>query len=189
MVKRSKMAAKEKQTPKKTGKKSRSSWFQPIFFAVGVVVFTTVQYALGYWLPSAGMLQAFCGTVAAHVALLSRIFDPNLVRSAAIITSSGFSIEVVYECTGAFTMFILNAMILSWPASWQRKLLGIVGGCAVLYLLNLLRMATLVYVGGHYSSEFFDSFHKYFWQATFIAVVLLVWFVWLEWFSGRARKD
>jgi len=109
------------------------------------------------------------------------------VRTEAILTSHGFSIEVIFECTGAFTMFILNGLVLSWPAAWWRKAIGVVGGCLALYLCNLARMTTLIFVGTRWP-EHFETFHKYFWQATFIAVVLLVWFVWLEWFAGNERK-
>ena len=172
---------------KSSSPKSRKPWVTGLLFAVGVLFWTSLQYALGYWLPPQSLLQWINITVASHVALVCRIFDPDLVRTAAIITSQGFSIEVIFECTGAFTMFILNGMILSWPSPWIRKIIGVVGGCAVLYFFNLARMSTLVFVGARWPQNF-DTFHKYFWQATFIAVVLLCWFVWLEWFSGNGRK-
>ena len=85
-------------------------------------------------------------------------------------------------------MLIFLAALISYPASWRSKLIGLILGIPALYLLNVVRIIFLAVVGAHYST-LFDFMHLYFWQATLILMITTVWVVWILLVVSREKKS
>jgi exosortase/archaeosortase family protein len=88
-------------------------------------------------------------------------------------------------------MSIFLAAVLAFPTAWPRRLVGAVGGLAVLYGINVLRLATLGYIGAIDDSpgqRWFNFIHEYVWQGIFIVFVVAVWMIWIE-FVVKARRE
>lgn len=107
--------------------------------------------------------------------------------SSYYLTVKGFSIEVITECTGLFAAFVFLACILAYPTKFGKKCIGIFAGIMVIYLLNILRMLCLIFVG-IWAPEHFDLAHTYLWEGVFIIVVLMLWLVWLDKVVKDVRK-
>lgn len=93
------------------------------------------------------------------------------------VKTSNFAVEVIAGCTGQFTMMILAAMILAFPSRWKTKLLGMVAGIALIFVLNLFRLVTLFLIGNHYP-QLFEEAHLFVWQTITICVALIFWYAW-----------
>jgi len=112
------------------------------------------------------------------------VFTNLTTQREAIVTLDGFAVLVIIECVGLLEMVIYSACVLAFPAPVRAKLWGIPLGCAAIFGFNVLRIATLLVVGRHWS-EYFDFFHVYFWQATLIAMIVSVLYGWIKLFVHR----
>jgi exosortase/archaeosortase family protein len=87
-------------------------------------------------------------------------------------------------------MSIFLAAVLAFPTLWWKRGVGAAGGLSILYFINILRLATLGYVGAVDLSpgrKWFSFIHEYVWQGVFIVFVVVVWMLWVE-FVVRARR-
>ena len=93
------------------------------------------------------------------------------------ITSAQFSIRVVKGCESIYPTAMLWSALLAYPAMWRWKVIGIVCGAAILFILNIIRVITMFYIGIYFPS-LFDMVHIYAWQALFILLTLAVFLFW-----------
>jgi archaeosortase B (VPXXXP-CTERM-specific) len=106
------------------------------------------------------------------------------VLKGDVLTFSGFTIQIVRQCTGIFEVIALSAVILAYPLSKEKKpkekkLAGIMMALAVIYFFNLFRLVLLSLIGIHYPS-LFEAVHEYLFQVTFVFLVIFLWLVWLR---------
>ncbi|MCX6094240.1 MAG: archaeosortase/exosortase family protein [Candidatus Bipolaricaulota bacterium] len=99
------------------------------------------------------------------------------------IVSGQLAISVVTACTGLFATGLYVIAVLLFPASWRARLVGCVGGVCVLFVVNIIRLASLYYVGVHWPSAL-DVVHQVVWQSLVIAIVVAMWLLW----AGRASQ-
>ena len=124
----------------------------------------------GFVLPHLHQIAAVCGS------LLSLLGTTCSVQDQMIV-SSRFSVSIVRGCDSLYPTAMLWAALLAYPATWKSKLIGVIGGAVVLFLLNIVRVITMFYIGV-YVPSLFDMIHLYAWQALFILLTLAVWLFW-----------
>ncbi len=144
----------------------------------------------------------FCLTLGAFSAILRSdvvqimVFTPHLRQIAGIcsamihafgttcsttgttIISERFSMEVVPGCDSLYPTALLWAGVIAYPAGVKSKLMGLAGGAVILFLLNIIRVTSMFYVG-YSAPAIFDFMHVYAWQALFILVTLSLWLLWV----------
>lgn len=101
-----------------------------------------------------------------------------------------FSFRVVPDCGAIPSMSIFLAAVLAFPTRWWKRIVGAAAGLFVLYWINVLRLATLAYIGAIDSAsdgKWFTFVHEYLWQGVFIIFVVAVWMAWIE-FVVRLRR-
>lgn len=94
-----------------------------------------------------------------------------------------FNFRLVPDCGAIPSISIFVAAILAFPTSWRKRLLGVIAGVPALYCVNLLRVATLAYIGAIDPTEdnrWFSFFHEFVWQGVFIIFVVVAWMIWME---------
>jgi exosortase H (IPTLxxWG-CTERM-specific) len=77
--------------------------------------------------------------------------------------------------------------MLTFPASWRQKLIGITVGLLTVQVLNLARIISLFYIG-QWNATVFDWAHLYIWQALIMLDVLLVFLFWLRWVAAKQHS-
>lgn len=119
-------------------------------------------------------------------ATLLNVFAPNdgVFAQAGSLHSARASLEIVRGCDGAGVMFLLVAAIIASRAGMKHKLLGILTGTALIYLLNELRIIGLYFVIVH-RNTWFGPLHNYFVPMLMIACTVLFFF----WWTSRARAN
>ena len=125
---------------------------------------------------------------AASVHLFVRIFSELTTQRGNLVTYDGFAVSIIIECVGLLEMLIYSACVLAFPAPIRARLSGVVLGCSAIFFFNLMRIATLLVVGRHWS-DYFDFFHVYFWQATLIAMIVSVLYGWIKLFVHRIEPS
>lgn len=97
-----------------------------------------------------------------------------------VIVMNGFRAQVIGECSAVFLSVLPVAFIFAYPSKWSQKTVGWAIGLSLLFVLNLLRIAILVYTGAH-ALQYFEMIHIYMGQPAMILVVLAICLGWLRW--------
>lgn len=126
-------------------------------------------------------VEPWTAGVAHLCAQLLSAFDPTVMASGDIIRSAhnGFAIEILAGCNGVEAMIVLVAAIAAFPAPWKHRIGGAIAGIAAIQLLNLVRIASLFYLG-QWSAAAFEWAHLYLWQPLIMLDALIVFLVWLR---------
>ncbi|HEX2040870.1 MAG TPA: exosortase/archaeosortase family protein [Acidimicrobiales bacterium] len=85
-------------------------------------------------------------------------------------------------CTAMLVMATYTAAVVAYPTSRRNRVFGVAAGLPVLFVVNVLRLVTLGWVGLHARASF-DAVHMYWWQVFFVAGTGLLWFAWVWWTS------
>lgn len=109
---------------------------------------------------------------------LFSIFSSEARVDDKLVFFGAFAVKIIDECTGIYEMLIFAAAVLAFPTTWRKKAIGVVLGCPLIYLFNVLRIAVLIVVGRFWPGAF-DFMHLYFWQATMIVMITSVWLLWI----------
>lgn len=93
----------------------------------------------------------------------------------------GFWVVVVEACNGVLPTTIFLAAVFAFPASWRSRAVGILLGVPGIFLINLIRVASLVVLGAHWPS-LFEHVHLYVWQSLVVLLSMGLWIFWIEYF-------
>ncbi|NOT38723.1 MAG: archaeosortase/exosortase family protein [Saprospiraceae bacterium] len=94
-----------------------------------------------------------------------------------------FSMSIATGCDAIAPMFMLISAIGFYTyGSLRNKLLGILLGCSIVFVLNIVRIISL-YLIGIYANDWFEFFHLEFWQVLFILVAMIYFLYWLRKYS------
>jgi len=107
--------------------------------------------------------------------------------SGNYLSLNGFGASVVEGCDGVLPTYIYIAAVLAFPSRWRDKAWGLLIGIPAIFLLNLVRVITLM-VCGAYWPEVFERVHIYVWQALVIGLSMAVWVFWAERFVRRGSR-
>ncbi|HOJ69244.1 MAG TPA: archaeosortase/exosortase family protein [Candidatus Hydrogenedentes bacterium] len=103
--------------------------------------------------------------------------------------SRAFPFIVVSECGAIEIMAIFIAAVLAFPATWRSRLIGLVAGVPLMYLVNIFRLFCLAIIGAlDPTRKWFTFAHEYVWQAVFIIFVVAVWMAWVEYVARRTSR-
>jgi len=134
-----------------------------------------------------GAMASFQGGIATITSHVINVFGGRTSVSGNVIQSSGsFALSVVTACTGLFTTGVFIVAVLAFPASFLAKLIGVTLGAAGIFLINLLRLGSLFYVGVHFP-DLFDRMHLLVWQSLVIVLSLFLWLLWVKVVSNAHR--
>ena len=99
--------------------------------------------------------------------------------SGPVVALGSFAVEIRNNCNAIFEVGLYAAAVWAYPAAWRDRLLGTLAGASVLYIINVLRILTLLTVGLLHPS-WFEVIHLYAWQALFLLVVTICWIGWVS---------
>ena len=144
-----------------------------IIFILNIILFFTLFYLFE---DSFGFLKKWTAEITASV---SHFFGLEITVQDNLLLLKNTTFEIIQECTGLFAIMIYVSCVLAYPTKLVKKGEGILLGIPLIFLLNIIRMVFLVYIGNHHYN-LFEYVHSYLWQGTFIIVVILLWFIWIE---------
>jgi len=107
--------------------------------------------------------------------------------AGTVVTTPLFSVAIQNNCNAIYETALFIAAVLSYPATWRERAWGALLGFVALYLLNLIRVLSLIYVGSHFR-QYFDVSHVYIWQSLFIIFALSLWIFWAGKLVQSARS-
>ena len=147
-------------------------------FCVRFALFTVLAFAILY--AAQDVLVAPVNSQLAWVSgHLLRLFGAPASSRGPVVSLGRFGVEIKNNCNAVYEIGLFAAAVWAYPASWRERLTGTLAGGAVLYLVNVLRVLTLLALGLFHPS-WFEATHLYAWQALFLVVVAACWLAWLS---------
>ena len=141
--------------------------------------YTTVQFG-----EALNLLLELTATLSG---MATSLFASEVVWSGKSVVCNGFPVRIISECTGLLEMVIFTSAVIGYLSTLRAKLIGLICGNILIYILNLVRIVVLLIVGS-YSQSTFKFMHLYFWQATLVIMIALVWVAWLYLVVYREEK-
>ena len=161
----------------------------PVLVFAGLVALQLLLFYLIYrnpWIdqavfaPLVNFYAILAGKVLAFMAFANTV-------NGDMISSSEFAVSIKKGYDTAEPMAIFIAGVVAFPALLKDKLAGLGVGLAILFFLNIIRIATL-FIVGVYFPDFLESINLAVWQVAFIIVAIVFWFLWLKCARGKAVK-
>jgi len=100
------------------------------------------------------------------------------------LSSFSSTVSIAEGCNSVYVTIIFIAAVAAFPTSWRKKLLGIVLGTLALFVINLLRVISLLYLSGR-DASLFEEAHLHIWQ---FAIILIGGLLWLLWYDKVVRR-
>jgi len=102
---------------------------------------------------------------------------------------SPFFFVITADCTGWKAMLFLAALTIAVPLrSWRQRLACIIPGIAILWGVNLLRVAAVVVAYTSFGYRTAMLVHDYLWQVGLGAAALVIWVAWMLLTSRRKPR-
>jgi len=147
-----------------------------LIFAGGILAFMLIYSRIAETEALAGFLTFNARATGA----ILNLFGASAQVDGALISSPDYSMRIVTECTGLVPMAIVVCAVLAYPCTAKQKAIGAALGIVALFVLNLVRTVSLFFIGGHFSSSFFNTAHFLIWQPVMIVVAIVLWLFWVE---------
>lgn len=154
-----------------------------LVFAACMLVFMLVYSRL----TDNTLFEGFRSFTARATAAFLNLFGGGVNVDGVMVSSAGFSMGIIEACTGIVPMAIFASAVLAYPSSARHKVIGISLGVLGLYAVNLVRTASLFFVGAHFPG-FFDTAHYLVWQSLMIMVAIVFWLLWVSRLAHVAAK-
>lgn len=154
-----------------------------VFFGA-ILLFATVLFVMSVkrlFIPSLISLYAHA------TGLVLNLLGGRVQVVGSLISGPGYTMEVIPGCTDLYITPIFLSAVIAYPCRLKAKLLGIGLGLPAIYLLNLVRLTSLFYIG-LYLPRFADRAHFLVWQSLMILLTLVLWLLWVERFAHAPRK-
>jgi exosortase family protein XrtM len=123
-------------------------------------------------------------TSASLVNLLSpqeqALAQQNMIQSRLTV------LEIVRGCDGAGALFLVISAVLAFPTTIKHKLIGLVLGITLSYLLNQIRIVALYFISA-YQQQWFLLTHSYLFPTLIIILCSLFYLWWVH--SVTERTD
>lgn len=167
--------------------KSKSPVFIFLFSFVGVIVLFYLFYAsnlytdyirdplLGFQAEIAGFFINIMG------------YTPD-IQGNELHDESGFSMSIAKGCDGIEATMLFLAAILVFPLSFRLKWPGLLVGLGILFVVNIIRLIILYWVGVNMSEAAFEFMHLHGGLIMFTIISISIWMLWIDW-AFRKQKE
>jgi len=150
-------------------------------FAVTYLVLMTLFFLLIAWKPVQNVIDLnglYTKAIVLITAKILEIMGILCTGQGTVISISGINLDIKFGCNGLEAVMIYAVGIISFPATWKKRLLGIIAGFTVIQIINIIRIVVLAY-SCVYFKTIFEYIHIYAAQGMMIAVALGIYLLWI----------
>lgn len=162
----------------------KTGWTQKrpiLFFVGGFGILLVLFYA--FWQSqffNVNVLPSIVSVNAALSSMLLNLMGQDTSSNGELLSSPLFSINVSRGCDAIEAMALFVSTTLAFPMSWRIKIIGIMNGIILLFVLNLIRIITL-FIAGIYKPNLFEILHVQIWPTIIIIIACLLWILLIKW--------
>ena len=127
-------------------------------------------------------VSIFARTTANLTAMVLTVLGESVRVDGVSLYSPLLNMRIVSECTAITPTIVFAAAVLAFPSSISIKLKGLLLGIVALYLVNLVRVVSLYYIGIHAPNQM-EFAHLVVWQAAIVLIAIGLWSLWAARYS------
>ena len=167
------------------------------FMFLAAFLFTSFLYVYDHYIYGSDVFLAYLEVCASATSwALNTLLGMQTVIVEAIrdvhtkiLQQEGSKVFVVVArgCDASTVFAVLIATVSAWPGRWLVKLPVVLVGLALMFMLNILRIAGMLLVE-IYKPDYFDLFHEWILPSALVVGALLYFYLWVI-FSGRHPAD
>ena len=124
----------------------------------------------------------FAKTTAHLTAMLLSVLGESVRVDGVSLYSPLLNMRIVSECTAITPTMVFTSAVLAFPSAISAKVNGILLGVVALYLINLVRVVSLYYIGTHAPNQM-EFIHIVVWQSIMILIAIGLWSLWAARYS------
>lgn len=125
------------------------------------------------------IVEPFTAGVARAGGAVIGLLGEDVRMKGTTIASSRFAVDIRNGCNGLETVFIFAAAVLAFPAPWKLRLAGLAAGTVLIQLFNLVRIASLYFIGLHFPKLFEES-HVVVFQVLVVLFGVALFLLWAQ---------
>lgn len=146
-----------------------------LFIGFAVIVFSILMTSWGdnYCLKPMNNFTADCS------ALCLRIVGMEAHANGTLVQSTFGGVDIKEGCNGIYATILFLAGVVAFPTGLKNKLIGAVFGIVSIFIINIVRVMTLLYLSIHNPTLFHEA-HQYIWQFAIILAGGLMWLIWYD---------
>lgn len=163
---------KERQTIASRTRLAREVFRGWLLFALYTLGFFGLLYGLDHQ-----VVDPFTRWIAQLTRLALTLAGTQAWASGKVVGTPTFSVAIQNNCNAIYETALFVAAVLAYPATWRQRAWGVLLGVVALYIVNLVRVLSLIYVGSYFR-QYFNASHIYVWQSLFIVFALGLWIYW-----------
>lgn len=152
----------------------------PTTFVLRFCGFTAATLIIYFFARTQNIFEPFLSLLAALLGGLLNLTGATVVVSGRVVLVPGaFGMDIASECSGISHLILFCSAVLAYPSTFRSRMLGVLLGAAAVSMVNLVRLATLLWVGVH-AQRYFDFIHSYIWGFFSYLGIVLLWFLWMH---------
>lgn len=115
----------------------------------------------------------------------------EVIRNGVILgmqtKTAPLTVEIIKDCVGWKSVLALLGLIFATPnITFKKRILGAVVGAIIVFLGNILRIYSTIYVTVLKGTAFWEITHGFLWREGLMLLVILTWYTWLKIFEQKA---
>ncbi len=162
------------------GRPSRLSGLRLALVAATGIAIGIAIYAAVTWIDGLDMALREATANSSRLLLRGLGWGVSLDGTTLVVPSARLLVST--ECTSLGATAFLWGALLAFPAPWSGKGLGLLVGAAALFVVNAVRVVTLVYVSA-YAPAWLDVAHLLVWQTLMVVLALALFLLWTQRFA------
>jgi len=145
-----------------------------------VAVFSVLQLAWQAGTESNAARMFIEKTIVAPAAFAINLSTPAVkaYASGSHLRSPGGGINIINGCDGMELLFLLIAGFTVAPLAWRSRILGVLAGIPLIYVLNQARILALFYSNRN-DPDLFDALHGFVAPLVMVLLIAAYFYVWL----------
>jgi exosortase family protein XrtF len=152
------------------------------FLLVAAGMYLVWFFGYEQWLAQDGQLDtALCQNITrSSVAVLQALGFPATIdghTSTLVLMAGEQSVIVGVPCNGLVLYALFAGFVLAFPGPWAHKAWFIPAGIALIWVLNVVRVAALA-INHHYAHQTVDFNHHYTFTFVVYACIFGLWMLW-----------
>lgn len=169
---------------KARSQKRQVTQFLIIFFSLWAVLWA-IPYILGVFPPG---VEKLCPITAVWLGNILSFLGFRTTVEGVFVSFASTGFTIISECTGYTAVALFLSVVVAYPASIAKKLIGLGIGVPLIVGFNMLRLVIMAVVLVH-KPQYFELAHLYFWQVALIIFVVALVILWIEKLVNREKTS
>ncbi|AOV95103.1 hypothetical protein AQV86_04230 [Nanohaloarchaea archaeon SG9] len=167
----------EKAFDRKEMNKQQKKLFEGLKFTFKLLFAGLIFQAILFIYPDTTSAQAFLAQIVAVI--VDPLMKASFTVSGIKVVTDGVHYIITQDCLGWKSMTAFTALVFASTEKYRKNLKYIFAGTALLFLANIVRIVTTIYLS-HTGIISFQIIHDTLWKWSLTGLVLALWILWFE---------